>query len=199
MPGDFTAKKITQGMITNLRSFDSIQFSINPHTVSEKGGATISEDANPGFSSPLLRYASGKTKTISFELEIDGEISLRKKGTQIVNGLFPGREVATVGNATYDISAEIEFYQSLTYPTDPDLPGADGGLDRVALTIGTHINGVVCFVEEANPSIIEFDPDLAPTKAKMAMVLKVIENNSRYASFVWAPYVTRTSNAFRGG
>lgn len=182
--GDFTAKKLTQGRITNMRTGVSRPFSINPHTIKNKGGAKLAEDEIPGFADPLFIFASGKAKTYTMTLEIDGEMTLRKQGVQVTNNVHPQRSV----NNTFDISGELEWYESLTYPSDPQdpvVPG-DGGLDRVLLTVGNRIEGIMCFVDEWEEEIIEFAPDLNPTKAKVTLTFKRVSDTNRYSNTVFS-------------
>lgn len=195
---DLTAGKVQRGRLTNLRTGEGMSFALNPSTIRLAGGSHIAEDAIPGFSDPLLRWMSGKTKTISFTLFHDGEITLRVKGNQFVNnakttseGQPPktwgaGENTAFVDDPQgYSIAGALEFLDSFQYPVDPEEPGSDGGADRLVLSFGSYLRGVVCVLDTLSHEITEFDPDLNPTKAKSDITLKryVIENV--YAGKIW--------------
>lgn len=179
---DFTSKKLTKGRITNARTGVSKVFSINPHTVKTKNGVHLTEDPIPGFSDALLRFAAGKARDIRFTLDIDGEMTLRKIGVQTLNVNQPERDVY----ASFSISGEIEWYESFTFPVDPTLAGSDGGLDIAIFSMGTHLNGIQCFIEEVETEITEWDPTLEPTKAKLHIVMKRIADENRFADTVWS-------------
>jgi hypothetical protein len=180
--GDFTRKRVLNGSITNMRTAFTRPFSINPHTIKSRGGANVPDTPVPGFSDPLLCFASGKVTTISFTLDIDGEMTLRKFGIQMANAVHPERD-----RYSYDISSELEWYDSLRFPVDPSDPGVgnDAGLDRVILSFGSYFPGVVCFVEDVEHEIIEFAPDLAPTKSKTSITMKRIADVSRFSRMIW--------------
>jgi hypothetical protein len=180
--GNYTPVKVTKGVMTNVRTGITKQFSINPHTVRKKNGSHLSEDPIPGFSDPKLDYAAGKTRTFSFQLQLDGEMTLRNFQTQALNNVYPQRDLKS-----YSIAGEIEWYESMTFPVDPNLSGNNkGGLDMFAFTMGSHMQSILVFVEDADTTIIEFSPDLEPTKATIDLTLKRIAPTNVFSNQVWS-------------
>ncbi len=181
---DFTAPKVKRGRLTNFRTGNYVTFLYNPTSLSETKGNNLSEDAIPGFSDPLIRFASGKARVVTFSLEIDGESRIRRSGVNLLNGARPEPIENALG---FSIAGEIEFFQSLEYPVDPSLPGSDGGPDKVVFTLGPMYDGVLCVVEQVPVTITEWDPELNPTRATLNLTLKAINIPQQYAHHVWKP------------
>src|SRR5262249_13192662 len=123
-----------------------LTFLYNPQTVTEKKGSNITEDPIPGFSDPLLRWASGKVRVITFELDLDGESRIRRTGVNLGNAAAN----EPIDPKGLSIQGEIEFFRSLEYPVDPSLPGADGGVDKVLFYMGSTYPGVLAIVESTD-------------------------------------------------
>lgn len=179
----FTQTLSVRGSITNVRTGYFYRFELNPQPVDDPWGANMAEDPIPGFSDPYLRFASGKLKTVSFKLFMDGEITIRKFGQQFGNGLQPQRDLQN----SYSISGAVEFFQSLTQPTDPTESGADGGLDRCVFAYGSHWAAVQCFVKEANFSCTMLDVNLEPIKGTMHLRLDRVVDTNTYSNQIWSP------------
>lgn len=178
---DFTAGKVERGRITNYRTTEFLEFTYNPHTIHSKGGSNLAEDAIPGFSDPLIRWASGKTKTISFSLELSGEGTLRRSGVPFRNYA----EGQSDEIDSFSVNGEIAFLQSFTYPTDPALPGGSAAPDLLIFRFGPRYPGVLCVMESADDEIIEWSPKLEPVRAKVQITLKRIQNTNQYANTIW--------------
>jgi hypothetical protein len=176
--GDFVHYRPKRGRLTNYRTAAFIDFLYNPSNIKDKKGVNLSEDAIPGYSDPLIRFASGKTNIISFTLDIDGESSRRFRGNP-----FPAVDATT--DDSFTIEGELAFYEQFMFPTNPDDNGADGAPDRAVLTFGPRFPGVLCAVDDVDFDIVEFGRSLEPTKAKVHIVLKRLVFGTRFANTIW--------------
>jgi len=191
---DFTAAKVKRGSLVNYRTGDTLEFDLNPSDVKVTQSASIAEDNIPGFADPLLRWISGKAKKVSFSLQNDGDIRVRR-GRKFANAatMVESAAPATVGTGKntefkedpegYSIAAYLEFLDHFLYPANPTFSeggdaGRNLGADLVIFNFGSYFRGGLYVVEDVNHDIIEFSPELLPTKAKSDIVLKeyVIEN-----------------------
>lgn len=180
MSFDITSKPPVKGMLTNMRTGENLTFGINPSEIDYEHSANVSEDAIPGFSDPLLRFASGKTKVIKFKLQLSGEMRLRYGVQQ-----FPNGADGSTGGTNYSIKGELDFLEAACSPTDP-AAGGDGGLDRFAFTFGSKFPSVAVFVCDAPSKLKRFDSQLNPTEADVNLVLKRVQDQSVYASRIWS-------------
>lgn len=188
--------RVARGRITNARTLNFIDFMLNPDTIREKKGSNFSEDAIPGMSDPKQGWNSGKVSLISFQLKLDGDISLRQRGVNLLNGAeasVPLSEATT----TLSVAAEIAFFESFQFPVDPGLPFASGagfaggrrtgGPDKVVFTFGQRYPGVLCWLDVEDIELQVFTPELAPTVATLSLTLRRISDKTRYANSIWAP------------
>ena len=115
---DFTKRKVKRGRWTNQRTGLSHTFLYNPATIEEKKSANLSVDDIPGFSDPLVRWASGGVNTLSFDLMLDGEGRIRHDDVTLYNGL---RDLGDIDDAndTFSLAGEIEFFESFLHPVTP--------------------------------------------------------------------------------
>ncbi len=182
---DFTAPKVARGRLTNFRTGNFLEFIYNPVKVGDRKGVNLAEDAVPGFSDPMVRFASGKARILTFSLQLCGESRIRKYGNNIINGAENNADF--LENAgSFSIAGEIEWYQSMEYPVDPSLPGSDGGLDKFVFTMGRLYPGVLCYVA-VDVQVTQFDPELNPTMAEASLTLTQIAYNQQWANHVWSP------------
>lgn len=179
---DFSRKPTSHGRLTNARTGASLQFVLNPASISDKKGSNISADAVPGFSHPKLDWASGKSRVIKFQLKLDAEITQRFKKTNfIAAGTNSG-----VNPAYLTIRGELDFLRSLELPvygTDQIVRGPD----LVLFSFGLAYSGVLCFFEEAAIQVTEFGTTLEPTRADVDITLQEVVYRSTSAADVW-PY-----------
>jgi hypothetical protein len=171
--------KIVKGQLSNYRTGDSYTFTMNPESISAPFSANVSEDNIPGFSDPLVRFASGKVKDLKFKLKLSGEMRLRQYQRQFANGAD-----GSTGLGDFNIKGEVDFLEAACSPTDPSL-GGDGGLDRFVFTFGSRHPGVVVFVTSADVEEKRWDYQLNLTEAEVSITLKRIQDESVYASDIW--------------
>jgi hypothetical protein len=180
---DFSSRKVRRGRITNARTTESLEFLYNPTSINEKLGATYVSDDIPGGSDPLLTFASGKAKVVTFSLQLCGESSLRRRGKQITNDALRGFDPKVT---PYDITGEIEFFKQFCYPTDPNVQQrANGGPDRLLLSFGRVFQAVPCLLEDLDVDMTEFTPDLDPSRAVLKLTLKRYVTETVYSHQVW--------------
>ena len=180
---DYTAPNVVRGKLSNLRTGNFVTFVYNPSALQDRKGNNYSEEAIPGHSDPIIRWASGKSRELSFTLELCGVSRILRTGVNLGNGAA-SNEIDPKG---FSIQGELEFFQSLEHPTDPKLAGSDGGPDRVVFTMGPMYAGRVCVLTDLSTNVIEWDPDLRPVRATVQFTLKEISDKSRYANTVWSP------------
>lgn len=182
---DFTSPKVKRGRFTNYRTHAFVEFLYNPTTIKEKPGVNLSSDDIPGASDPLLRFASGKGRPIAFDVQLCGESSLRRRGSNMINAAH--NEDAVNGDGGYSIAAEIEFFEQFTYPTDPAL-GGTGAPDLVVFTFGRRYRGILCTMEDLDIDVFEFDPDLNPTRANLSVSLKRYVTRTIFSNEIYLPF-----------
>lgn len=170
--------KVKRGRLTNARTGTFLEFLYNPTEVSESMGVNMSEDNLPGASDPLIHFASGKVRQISFKLDLCGESSLRFRGVNLINA---AKNDVKPPDGTYSIAGEIEFFQSFTFPVNPKFPGADGGNDKAVFTLGRLWDGVLVAVVDVNLKVTEFTPDLEPSRATIDLTLKRVVTETVFA------------------
>lgn len=180
--GDFTQPRVARGRITNYRTGDYVNFHLNPSTISEKKGVNLVEDSIPGGSQGLLRWASSKTGVITFSLDLDAEISMRKRGRNMIN--FAEDDTVDDTNR-YSVDAECEFFASFQFPVDPTILGRSAEPDKVIFTFGRAFAGVLCVVESVDITYREFSPTLCTTKAKVDLTLKRYAIETIFANQVY--------------
>ena len=202
-PLDFTAVPVKRGRITNARTTEYMEFSLNPTSIKAGVGSNLANDNIPGGSDPLLRWMSGKGRTISFDLQLDGDITLRVMGNQMANGANQDAYVpATWGSgkgtpvgatfSSYSVVGAMAFLDQFCFPVNPDEDGSDfdgsrGGPDRFIFTFGSYFRQVVCIMKDVSHEIEEFDPDLNPTKCKSSITFARYITDTQWASDVWSP------------
>lgn len=193
---DFTSVRADRGRLTNARTGDSLVFAINPNTITMKNGSNLAKDSTPGSSHKLIRWMSGKDRSISFTLNLHGEIQLRF-GIKLNNGNdpAPGGQPKANGSrneivedpASYSIDSYVKFLESLTYPIDPeDQPGLGGtGCDIVLFSFGPSIRAVPCVVEDITTKLTEFDPQLNPVQATVDISLERYVTETVFSHEIW--------------
>jgi hypothetical protein len=160
------AKRVKRGRLTNARTAAFVEFAINPSSFKAGNGVNLSEDGIIGTSHPLIRFASGKARTLSFSIQLDGEMTLRRRfpvGNKVVSP-FTGDDIRT-----YNIEGELAFYRSFTFPVAPE---DGGGLDKAIFNFGTYCKNVKCWVEDVSEDVTQFSADLDPVAATVRLSLK---------------------------
>jgi len=180
---DFSAPKVRRGRLTNQRNGEAVPFLYNPTSIKEKLPVNYVEDNIPGASDPLISFASGGAKEISFTLTLCGESSLRRRKGQILNAARGDVEI--LSGDDFSIAGEIDFFRQFAYPTDPKDSQADGAPDRVVLTFGRLYDGVVCTIHNIDLDITEFSPGLDPTKATVALTMKRYVTKSVFSNQIF--------------
>jgi hypothetical protein len=176
--GDFTPSPVTRGRITNRRTGYTIYFGLNPNRIQNKKGISLSEDMIPLSSHPLIRYAGGKARTITFSLELNGELISRRR-QQVRNGLYEE------SSNPFSVAGEIQHYRSLIYPVSKE-EGGSGDVDRLVLNYGTLFRQVVCFVTDVEDDTTQWSPELEPVISTVRLSLTVDEGpKTIFSNEIW--------------
>jgi len=163
-----------RGRIIHVKSRIEREFSFNPTTVNVKHGWDWGQHRIPGHSSPLLSGGTGRERTISFTLRLDGDRSTSNKRRSIV-----GDDVdAYYDLGEFDVSDEIAFYEALTYPEPPDVEFGGVGLATIArtppvliFTLGSMFQRVSCVCSEVDVTVSHWTPQMEPVRADIQLTL----------------------------
>lgn len=173
-----------KGRLTNFRTGDFLEFLYNPTSYKEKAGANHAEDTIPGSSDVLLRWMSGKARTLQFSLSLCGESRLRFSKVNLINQARGD----SIDRATrFGVEGEIEFFESFSYPVDP-ADGGDGGCDKVVFTFGRRHQGTLCVLDEIEIEPTEFTPELDISRATVSFSLKRYTTKTTYSNKIFAPF-----------
>lgn len=143
-------------------------FMFNPPSVSDSKGPEYGWQSPVGASHPVAQWGAGGKRTISFKLHLDGDRGQLARG----------------GNSL-DITEEIRFYQSLTYPLQYESGFAAVNPSKVLFTWGTLYQGVECIVEGANPEITQFTPKGEPIRATISLSLAEVVRRSKTSADIY--------------
>jgi len=179
---DFTAPDFEHGRITNARTGEFFQFHLNPAKIKEKIGVNIAKDDIPGASDPLLRFASGAAKVITFDLPLNGEIQIRRRGQP-----FKNRLTDTLRQSPYSVDEIVEFFESFNMPVDPEELGSDGGNDKVLFTFARRYRGVKCVMGDLGVDQEGWSSWGDLMRATLNIELTRYYTTTVYSNQVWAP------------
>lgn len=182
-PGDFSPNKVSRASITNFRTADKMEFSLNPSSVKETKGDPWAIDGIPGTSDPKLAFGSGKVSTIKFSLNVDAEVTLRRRGVPFGNGASVSRPMS---QKSYSVAGEIAFLESFTFPADT-AEGGNGAPDTLIFRMGSRYPGIVCLMATCDIDITQFTPQLEPARAKLDITLYRYVFENRVSSVIWRP------------
>lgn len=148
----------TRGRLTIPDRGVSKTFMFNPPNMSDSKGVNYGSIQVPGASHPVYQYGSGGERIISFALYIDGD-----------RGRF-GRE--ETGRQTLSIRNDLNFYRSLTYPSEFNTLGFDAVYPPIVLfNFGPMFNNVPCIVKVANYVVNYWTPELEPVRGTVNITL----------------------------
>lgn len=169
--GGFRSVAIKKGYIVNRRTGKMHPFMFNPTEIGREDAWEWAEHKVPGASHPILSGGTGGGRSISFTLYFDGDrgrSDLREKGPSTRDN----KPVAAGNPLSLDISDELSFYQSYTYPHVPADLYKDRGPDRLVLNYGTFFKGIECVMTTCAINITAFTPMLEPMRATVRLILK---------------------------
>jgi hypothetical protein len=170
-----TERITLRGFIANIEVLPPliVTFQYNPTSVSDNKAVTYADRTRSLCTSPEKVYTSGGTRTITFDLKLDGL-------EQGPNALNP----TPIDNG---ISTELAKLRSFLYPmadawsTVSDLLGGSSSGKRLAAPptcyfgFGTRI--LECVVTDIRITETMFNSALAPVRADVTVTLAVIEDD----------------------
>lgn len=174
--GGFSHPTMTRGRISVPERGMGVEFMFNPTDVSDDKSVDFGTAKIPGASHPVYQFASGGERLINFDLYLDAD---RGKVARATSGEHLPPDALS-------LTAEINFYRSLLYPSDGSQMGSK--LLRpapVIFTFGELFNGVLCIVKKANVKVTYWTPDLRPVRATVSMSLAEIVSERVLASDVF--------------
>jgi len=173
------AVQLSHGRIVLPKVRNVHTFMFNPTEVKTNHKWKWGKHSVVGHSHNILSGGSGEDEPITFTLLIDGD-----------RGRSDRRRVATAGSGDvgFDISDELNFYRSLTYPEQPSGTGFSKSFVSGAtppsfiLTLGSFFTRQRAVAEDIEIQVTAFTPQLAPLRARIEMKLLVAATMTVYAS-----------------
>jgi hypothetical protein len=183
---DFTAWATPQrGMLTNVRTGASLRFPLNPTKIPYKSGSNTVKDSIPGFSDPIVKWASGKEKSIKLSLHLDAIWSYEHNGGVFANAADPKLATAAA-QGVLTIQGELAFLEQFYLPVHPDEAPGNYGPDLVSLTYGPMFGGIICMADgDFSVDITCFTSHMEPSVADVEMTLVRVVAENVYAGSVW--------------
>jgi hypothetical protein len=163
--------KPLKGRITLLESPDRIdlkEFIWNPTTVNDTKTVNWGTANVAGASHPVYQFGSGGERVISMELQFDA----------IRSGLYNGQGLL-------DLTEELRWYRSLTYPTAYATAFSKVSPPRISFSFGTMWDGVICVVKKADPRVLMFSEKLLPLRATVSLEMVEVVTKSQIYSDVY--------------
>ena len=187
---DFTDKhiafiKVDKGRITVPSTRATRSFMWNPTSVKITHGWKWAKQAIFGNSHNMMQGGSGEDEVVSFSLIIDGDRG--RSEARRATGTSSTANAAT----SRDISDELNWYRSLTYPLQAS-PTVQGGYITgstppvVVLTLGTMFTKAACVVENVDITVSMFTPLLEPMHATIEMKLAIYAARPVYLTDIYA-------------
>ena len=177
---NFSAPPVVRGRITNARTKEFLEFHLNPDKVSVTHATNFVTDLVPGSSHALRRWASGGVEECTFNLKLDGDMSLRRFGVVLENSLNP------TPNQPFSIQGFLDYLRAFNFPTDPLVDvGGDGGTDQAIFNFGSRFRNWPCDIQVTKEDLTEFGSDLVPTAGTMDIKLCYRAISSVTYSQVW--------------
>lgn len=174
-----------RGRLTNVRTGASFQFPLNPTKMPYKGGSNLVKDAVPGFSDPIVKWASGKEKSVKLSLHLDALWSYQHNGGVFANAADPSL-VDAAARGVLTIQGEIAFLAQFYLPVDPDEASANYGPDLVSLTYGTLFGGTIYMADgDFSVDVTCFTGLGEPSVADVEMTLVRVQAANEYSNDMW--------------
>lgn len=180
----FGGENPRRGRLSNIRTGKALQWAVNPEKVGVAGGNNLVIEMVPGTADPVVRWASGKAKIYSIKLQLNAELSYRRRGGAFENGANAASAAAAAAG-TLTILEEIRFLEQFSYPVDPNVASANYGPDRVVLTYGPMFPGTPCLLQDIDIDVTGFTPDLDPYMADVTIKLVKTADLTTFADEIW--------------
>jgi hypothetical protein len=178
----FVSPNVTKGRITNVRTRYFREFMFNPTELDMDDGWNWGKHMIPGSSHAVLSGGHGADRVKTLNLYLDASRGRLEKRT---HGDQDSRTLHFVNpDGPYDVSDEINFYRSFTYPSRAVRSNnlVDRGPARAILTLGALIPGVEVIIRTVHTKVVMFTPDLRPMRAEVQMTFEEFADRPRLAS-----------------
>ena len=208
---------VVKGWFSIVATGERVPFMFNPPTIRDQQSVSFPDQSVPGMSHPVIQYAGGGPRLISFELYLDGDRGhLGRTGAGELQNhstykprpqLRPRQSNFEVpGAPSKNIQAELEFYRSLRYPAHTEGDGmAQISPHLVLFTFGPLFDAVPCCVMQMDIEVTYWNINLEPVRAELKVMLKEVVSRSvarssvfSSASEVSSPPVTGSANGMSG-
>lgn len=156
------APNITKGRLTERETGRYREFSLNPAEISDSAGANYGKHTIPGMSAAAKQFGSGKDRTISFTLRLDGDIGKREIRATLPNGI------------NQDVSEELLWYRQFVYGR-PNARSQTGLAPAVLLfSFGRMYQGVPVVMTQCDARIVEWTKTLDPKRVDLALTFEEV-------------------------
>lgn len=198
----FRTYAVKKGYLVSRRNGSVHPFMFNPTEISRTDAWEWAHHKIPGASHPVTSGGTGASRMINFTLYFDGDrgrCDLREKSAGLGGGSNP--RVPITDPRSLDISPELNFYRSFTYPHIPNSTFQDRGPDHVILNYGTFFPRVECKMHSCNVTITQLTPLLEPVKATVQISLEEVVRKSKSCTDVYPDPITSINgiNGISGG
>ncbi len=174
--------QLTKGRIVLPTSRASHEFMFNPTEVKTGHGWEWGKHSPPGMSHKVLSGGVGTDEMISFKLIVDGDRGRASKRR--------GGDAGGVNGTGFDVSDELNFFRSLTFPTQPVAARngsyvTGGSPPSFVLSLGTMFTKTECVAETIEIEVTAFTPQLEPLRATIEIKLWVVARAPVYQSDIY--------------
>lgn len=171
----------TKGHFSIAESGEMYRFMFNPNEMNDQHSVNYARQGVPGVSHPIIQFASGGERTISFELWLDGDRGRTRRGA--INSL---RSADTRENSL-TIQDDLDFLYSLTLPVETEgRIFSDVHPPVILFTFGTMFEAMPCVLTSAPHKITKWDSRMNPIRGTVGITLeqKVSRSVKRDTVFV---------------
>lgn len=186
---EFRNPSVLKGRLTNVRTRFFREFMFNPNDVRDSRSFIYGSHQIPGASHPVYQAGSGGERIITFTLYLDGDRGrLVERAQGIVSNDFEGSDSLEFvqGLGSLDVSKEINWYRSFTYPVRSE-EGliSEQAPNRAVFSMGTFYKAVEVIVETADIEFLAWTPNMEPLRVNIPIVLKEYRRRNQFASDIF--------------
>lgn len=166
--GRITVPAFNDGNLSRTRPVFR-EFMFNPNELDDDKSLNFGSVELPGASHPVYQYGSGGARIIRFELYFDGDRGGVGRGTENLS-----------------VKKELEFYQSLLYPSSYDGEDFAAVYPHVVLfSLGNYADAMPCLVTRAPIRVHYWTPKMDPVRATINLELTEVPERSKIQSDIY--------------
>lgn len=181
----FRSPRVKKGRIVNRRTGEVHPFMFNPTEISREDAWEWAEHKIPGASHPIASGGTGGKRIISFTLYFDGDRGRSELRERFTGQTTENQRVPAGDPRSLDISDELDFYRSYTYPRIPTDVFQDRGPDRLILSYGTWFKRVECTMHSCSVVVTATTPFGEPLRATAKIQLEETVRRSVSCTDIW--------------